>query len=59
VTEEMVGCIVQLYYFTGCDDSSGFYGMGKSSVYDKVANNCIAQGQLSQCGDSLNLKRKK
>ncbi len=32
------------------------YGKGKSSVYDKVAKNSIARGQLSQCGDSLDLK---
>ncbi len=37
VTEEMANCIVQLHCFTGCDANSGFYGMGKPSVYHKVA----------------------
>ena len=43
VTEEMADCIVQLHYITGCDANSGFYGKGKSSLYDKVAKSPIAQ----------------
>ena len=56
VTEEMADCIVQLPCITGCDANSGFYGNGKSLVYDKVAKSPVAQQQLSQCGDSLDLK---
>ncbi|KAJ8349632.1 hypothetical protein SKAU_G00247620 [Synaphobranchus kaupii] len=53
VTEEMADCIVQLHCITGCDANSGFYGKGKSSVYDKVAKSPVAQQQHLQCGDSL------
>ena len=40
----------------GCDANSSFYGKGKSSVYDKVMKSPVAQRQLLQCGDSLDLK---
>ena len=43
VTEEMADCIVQLHCITGCDATSGLYGKGKSSLYDKVAKSPIAQ----------------
>lgn len=43
VTEEMADCIVQLHCITGCDANSGFYGMGKSSVYYKVAKSPVAR----------------
>ena len=56
LTEEMAECIVQLHCFTGCDANSGFYGKGKSSVYEKVAKSSGARQQLSRCGDSLHLE---
>ena len=56
VTEEMADCIVQLHCFTGCDANSGFYGNSMSSVYDKVAKSPVAQQELSQCRDSLDLE---
>ena len=56
VTEEMAECIVQLHCITGCDANSGFYGRGKSSVYDKVAKSPVARQQLLRCGNSLDLK---
>ena len=56
VSEEMADCIVQLHCITGCDANSSFYGKGKSSVYDKVMKSPVAQQQLLQCGDSLDLK---
>ena len=45
VTKEMEDYIVrvELHCFTGCDANSGFYGNGKSSVYDKVAKSPVAQ----------------
>ena len=43
VTDEMANCIVQLHCITGCDANSGFYGKGKSSVYDKVAKSSVAR----------------
>ena len=52
VTEQMADCIVQLH----CDANSGFYGKGKSTVYSKVAKSSVAQRQLSQCGNSLDLE---
>ena len=58
VTEEMLDCIVQLPCFTGCDANSRFYGNDKSSVYDKVAKSPVAQQQLLQYGDSLDLRRR-
>ena len=56
LTEEMADCIVQIHCFTGCDANSGFYGKGKSSVYEKVAKSSLARQQLSRCGDSLHLE---
>ena len=56
VTDEMADCIVQLHCMTGCDANSGFYGKGKKSVYDRVAQKPVARQQLSQCGDSLDLE---
>ena len=56
VYEEMADCIVQLHCITGCDANSSFYGKGKSSVYDKVMKSPVAQRQLLQCRDSLDLK---
>ncbi len=53
VTEEMSDCIVQLHCMTVYDANSGFYGKGKKSVYDQVAESPVARRQLSQCGDSL------
>jgi len=41
---------------TGCDANSGFYGKGKKSVYDQVANSPVARRQLSRCGESLDLE---
>ena len=52
----MADCIVQLHCFTGYDANSGFYGNGKSLVYDKVAKSSVVQQQLSQCRDSLDLE---
>lgn len=56
VTEEMADCIVQLHCITGCDANSGFYGKGKSSVYDKVTKSPVTRRQLLRCGDSLDLE---
>ncbi|CAJ1050849.1 hypothetical protein KUCAC02_009112 [Xyrichtys novacula] len=56
LTEEMAHCIVQLHCFTGCDANSGFYGKGKSSVFEMVAKSSLARQQLSRCGDSLDLE---
>ena len=42
--------------FTGYDANSGFYVNGKSLVYDKVVKSPVAQQQLSQCRDSLDLE---
>ena len=55
LTEEMAHCIVQLHCFTGCDANSGFFGKGKSSLYDKVAKSSVARQQLSRCGESHHL----
>ena len=52
----MADCIVQLHCITGCDANSGLYGKAKSSLYDKVAKSPIAQQQLSQCGECLDLE---
>ncbi|XP_042559402.1 polyunsaturated fatty acid lipoxygenase ALOX15B-like [Clupea harengus] len=41
---------------SNCLDNFGFYGKGRKSVYDQVANSPVAQQQLSQCGDSLDLE---
>ncbi len=56
LTEEIADCIIQLHCITGCDANSGFYGKGKSSVYDKVAKSAVVRQQLSKCGDSLEVE---
>ena len=40
---------------TGCDANSGFYGKGKTSVYDQVAKSPVARRQLSWCGEDHDL----
>ena len=41
---------------TSCDANSGFYGKGKTSVYDQVAKSPVARRQLSRCGESHDLE---
>ena len=41
---------------TGCDANSGFYGKGKTSVYDQVAKSPVTRLQLSRCGESHDLE---
>ena len=53
VSEDMARCIVVLYYITGHDANSSFYGKGKSLVYDKVTRSVAAQHTLLKCGNSL------
>ena len=38
------------------DANSGFYGKGKKSVYDQVANSPMARRHISRCGYSLDLE---
>ena len=40
---------------TGCDANSGFYGKGKLSVFEQVAESPHVRRQLSRCGNSLEL----
>ena len=47
LADEMAGCIVQLHCMTGCDANSGFYGKGKTLVYDQVVKNPVARRHLS------------
>ena len=57
VAKEMAECIVQLHCVTGCDAKSGFYGKGKSLVYNKVAKSAVAGQLFTKSGDSLDLEK--
>ena len=47
LTEEMSDSIVQPHCFTGCDANSGFYGKGKSSLYDGGKKLCGTAAALT------------
>ena len=56
VTDKMADCIGQVFFMTGCDANSVFYGKCKRSVSDQVAKSSVARRRLSRCGESLNLE---
>jgi len=53
--ENMIDCIIPLHIMTGCDHTSGFYGIGKKTVADRVRKSSEARNLLASCGVSLQL----
>jgi len=45
--------IVPLHIFSGCGTTSGFYGYGKKTVYDKISKSEEACSLLQQVGKQL------
>ena len=54
-TEDTHNYIIPLHVMTGCDHTSGFYGVGKKTVTDRVGKSSEARDLLSSCGESLQL----
>ena len=53
--QEMVDSIIPVHIITGSDHTSGFYGIGKKAVVDKVVKSSDARNLLASCGASLEL----
>ena len=53
--DDMIDCIIQLHVLTGCDHNSGFYGIGKKKVAEKLKKNPDARQLLLECGNNLEL----
>lgn len=51
--EEMAASIIQLHVLTGCDHNSGFYGVSKKLVADRVNDSKEARDLLASCGMEL------
>ena len=51
--ESMVECLIPLHVITGSDHNSGFYGLGKKSIADRVESSMEAKRLLSRCGTEL------
>jgi len=52
--QEVIDNIVPLH-MTGSDHTSGFYGVGKKVVADRVSKSSEARNLLASCGASLDL----
>ena len=50
---DMTDCIVPLHAMTGCDHTSGFYGIGKVKVTKRVKKSPDARKLLSACGENI------
>ena len=51
--EKMAESIIPLHVLTGCDHNSGFYGVGKKAVIDRLQNYKEAHNLLAKCGTQL------
>ena len=50
----MIDGIIPLHVMTGCCHTSGFYGIGRNAVADRVSKSAEAR-DLASCGVSLQL----
>ena len=53
IDSDMADCIVPLHVITGCDHTSGFYGIGKIKVTKGVKKSPDARKLLSACGENI------
>ena len=53
--EDETEIIIPMHLITGADPTSGFYGVGKKTVADRVRNSDEAKNLLTSCGASLHL----
>ena len=51
--DEMAESIIPLHVLTGCDHNSGFYGVGKKAVIDRLQKCKEAHYLLAKCGTQL------
>ena len=50
-----VDTIIPLHILTGSDHASGYYGIGKGPVANRVSKSAEAKNMLASCGSSLEL----
>ena len=53
--EDMIDCIIPLHVLTGCDHNSGFYGIGKTKVAERLKKSPDLRQLLLSCGNNLQL----
>lgn len=51
--EAMAESLIPLHILTGCDHNSGFYGVGKKTIVDRVEKSSEAHNLLKKCGTVL------
>ena len=49
----MAFSIIQLYVLSGCDHNSGFYGVSRKAVVDRIEKSSDRHKLLQGCGSSL------
>ena len=49
-SEAMAESLIPLHVLTGCDHNSGFYGIGKKTIVDRVEKSAEAHSLLKSCG---------
>ena len=47
--------LIPFHLITGCDHTSGFYGRGKKSMFEKIQKDQVAQRLLQKVGECLEL----
>ena len=52
----MIDCIIPLHVLTGCDHNSGFYGIGKTKVAERLKKSPDLRQLLLSCGNNLQLE---
>ena len=55
VSSNIANVLIPVRVITGCDHTSGFYGRGKKSVFEKLQKDQEAQHLLQKVGDCLEL----
>ena len=56
VEPDMVHCVIPLHVMSGCDQVSGFFGKGKSTMFNKIKKSTRAKEQLEHCGEDEELE---
>ena len=54
--DEISNFVVPFHIITGCDHTSGFFGRGKKSLFEKLKKDRQAQELLEKVGDKLTLE---
>ena len=51
--QNVAKCLIPFHVFTGCDSNSCFYGLGKLSLFARMAKSAEARSLLLKCGESI------